>query len=346
MDSKEDRFMRLLTIFIYTTYCLFSGVIFATPKHNWDAIIEVDPESKSLIIMADELTHNEIKKVIDKLDQPAPQVLIKVLFLEVTHNDDLDVGLEAGVTTGDGGITKGTQDIRSIFGLASETTGAFYKVIDNNFDLTLRAMAQNGRLEVLSRPSVLARHNQEATITVGQEVPFIRNSRVTQDGQTINTVEYEDIGIILHVLPKISQDGLIELELNPEISTITGQTVAISDTVNASVFAKRSAETNVVVPDGKTVVIGGLIEDNLVQTTRKVPVLGSIPILGRLFSRKIESKTKTELMIFITPQIVRNELEVTHLSNDEKAKLEMAPKAFNNEQRGKFLPESTIENEE
>lgn len=324
--------------------CFTFSTAWSAPKHDWDALIQIDPESKSLIIMADDVTHEEIQKVIDRLDRPSPQVLIKVLFLEVTHNNSLDYGVEAGLSTGDGGVNKIGQDIQSVFGLASETTGAFYKVINSNFDLTLRAMAQKGNLEVLSKPSILARHNEEATITVGQEVPFIRNSRVTQDGQIINTVEYEDIGIILNVLPKISQDGLVELELTPEISTITGQTVAISETVNAPVFAKRAAETHVVVPDGKTVVIGGLIEDNLTESVRKIPILGDIPVLGKLFSRKIESKTKTELMIFITPHIVSTEDEIENLSIIERSQLELAPKVFDEKQNKRF--ELEVETEE
>ncbi len=194
-----------------------------------------------------------------------------------------------------------------------------------------------GKLEVLSRPSVLTRNNQEATITVGQQVPFVRNSRVTQDGQTINTVEYDDIGIILRVTPYITSDGLVEMYLNPEISTLTGETVPISNTVDAPVFAMRSAETNVVVPNGETVVIGGLMEDNNTETVKKVPVLGDIPLLGMAFRRKTTSKTKTELLIFLTPLVVEGKAKIAKLSADEKNQMELVPEVFSNQQMKKYL---------
>jgi general secretion pathway protein D len=184
---------------------------------------------------------------------------------------------------------------------------------------------------------VLTRNNQLATITVGEEVPFIRNSRITQDGQIINTVEYEDIGIILTVTPFINPDGLVEMELYTEISTITGDTVPISDNVNAPVFAKRSAETMVVAPDGKTVVIGGLMEDNLTESTSKVPILGDIPVLGFPFRRTIKSKGKTELLIFLTPYVVRSEAELREMSRTEKNRTELAPQVFPDEKMNKYI---------
>jgi len=240
--------------------------------------IQVDPETGSLIVIADESTNLHIAEVIKSLDLPIPQVLIKVLFLEVTHTKGLDLGFEGGSYRSD---QSNTEDfVETIIDLATETESGYYKVMTENLEVTLRALSRVGALEVLSRPSILARHNQEAIITVGQEVPFIRNSRVTQDGQIINTVEYEDIGIILRVTPYITSDGLVEMDLAPEISTLTGDTVPISAGVSAPVFAKRSAETRVAVPDGETVVIGGLMEDNKTETVVKIPLLGDIPYLG------------------------------------------------------------------
>src|SRR5690606_28353238 len=134
-----------------------------------------------------------------------------------------------------------------------------------------------GRLEVLSRPSILTRNNQEAIITVGSEVPFVTDTRITESGQQINTIVYEDIGIILRVTPFITRDGLVEMILAPEISTLTDETVPISDTLRSPVFAKRSADTVVVTPNGQTVVIGGLMEDNKTEVTSKIPLLGDIP---------------------------------------------------------------------
>ena len=127
------------------------------------------------------------------------------------------------------------------------------------------------------------------------------------------------------------------MEVLPEISTLTGETVRISDTVEAPVFAKRSAETGVVVPDGKTVVIGGLMEDNETKTVRRVPILGKIPWLGALFRRTITSKTKTELLIFLTPHVVRGASELREMSVAERDGAELVPEVFSSEQVGRYI---------
>jgi general secretion pathway protein D len=299
-----------------------------------NAVIQYDKETGSLIVIADEETNQQIEKIVTSLDKPVPQVLIKVLFLEVTHTKGFDVGAEATYTYG----SKGTEDtVQSIFGLAKETRGGFYKILDEDLEIVIRAISEKTKLEVLSRPSVLARNNQQATITVGQEVPFIRNSRITDNGDTINTIEYDDIGIILKVTPHITSDRLVELEVIPEISTLTGETVPISETVNARVIAKRSAETRVVVEDGRTVVIGGMMEDNETETVTQIPILGDIPILGMAFRRKIKEKSKTELLIFLTPQVVETGKELRDVSIAEKNKTELAPTAFTNKQIDKFI---------
>ncbi|MDA0752881.1 MAG: hypothetical protein O2964_19450, partial [Verrucomicrobia bacterium] len=263
-----------------------------------EALIEVDPETRSVIVITDEDTNLQIDQVLKTLDRPKPQVLIKVVFMEVTHRDDLDVGMEGAWNKVSGSTTN---IVQSAFGLATPGQGGLYQLLDSDFNVTLRAISEAGKVEVLSRPSILARNNQEAIITVGQTVPFIDNVNFLQGGQQVNTVTYRDIGIILRVTPFITQDGMVEMIVAPEISTITDERVTISDGVEAPVFAKRAAETVVVTPHGRTVIIGGLMEKNKIESKRKVPILGDIPILGWAFSRKVKEDTKTELLIFLTP---------------------------------------------
>lgn len=292
-----------------------------------DAIIQYDAGTNSIMVITDEHTSREIAQVIQTLDQPVPQVLIKVLFLEVTHSSGLDFGFEGQFTFQDaaGGErhTAGTD-----FGLSSMTTGGFYTIVDEDFSATLRAMATQGKLEVLSRPSVLVRNNESATITIGQEVPFITNSRITDGGDTINTVTYEDIGIILGVTPHITRERLVEMEVTPEISTLTAETVPISNTVDARIIAKRSAQTRVAVADGQTVVIGGLMEDNNTSNVKKLPLLGDIPLLGALFSRTVKNKSKTELLIFLTPTVIESVAGLDKMTRDERSLLELSPRVL------------------
>jgi len=303
-----------------------------------DALIQFDAETNSLIIVTDEQTNEQIEKVVEALDKPVPQVLIKVLFLEVTHTNNLDLGVEFKSQKDHAHIEpwKGTHvkssTIQTIFGLADQSTGAFYHIIDQDLEATIHALAEVTKLEVLSRPSILTRNNQQAVITVGKRVPFIQNSRITQEGQTINTVTYDDIGIILQVTPHITDDRVVSMDVTPEISTLTGETVPISTTINAPVFAMRSAQTGVVVPDGKTVVIGGLMEDSKTKDKKKIPILGNIPVLGALFSTKSNEKTKTELLIFLTPHVIENDGELESVSRTERKNASLSHEAFPNEE--------------
>ena len=300
------------------------------------ARFEVDHDSKTLIVTTDAETNETIRRIIEQLDRPVPQALIKVLFLEVTHSNDLDVGADLRYEDTD---PDGDQSIiETMFGAASFSEGGTIAVLESDLKVTLSALAEVSEMEVLSRPSIMARSNQEATITIGSEVPFIRNSQVTDDGRVLNTVEYEDIGIILTVTPTITEDGMVELDVAPEISTLTGESVQISEEVRAPTFAKRSAETRVVVPEGRTVVIGGLMENQDTLSNRKVPFLGDIPGIGALFRRKTEGKQKTELLIFLTPHIVRSEDDVETLGLSEQGNTELMHRAFTPEQLDRYIP--------
>jgi general secretion pathway protein D len=300
-----------------------------------DAMITSDPETRQIIVITDDETNLHISQVITNLDQPKPQVLIKVVFVEVTHRKGLDLGVEASYIHEISSTKTGVAE--SLFGLAAQTDGGFYRILGDDLNVTLRALAEAGRTEILSRPSILARNSQQATIIVGQELPFITNSRITDQGQTINTVQYSDIGIILRVTPFITSDGMVEMIIAPEISTLTDQTVPISDTVNAPVIAKRAADTVVLTPDGSTVVIGGLMETKKTSTERKIPILGDIPLLGALFKRQITDDEKTELLIFLTPHVVPYPRELARVTHDEARKAVLAPGAFTDEEQHRYL---------
>lgn len=305
-----------------------------------DALFKYDTETGTLIVITDEKTNAEIKKVVEAMDKPIPQVLIKVLFLEVTHTKDLTLGFEGSRTHSKTHLFSSQVDtatLEAIFGVSSQTTGGFYRLVENDLEATIQALSEVTKLEVLSRPSILAKNNQEAQITVGKRVPFIQNSRVTSDGQTINTVTYDDIGIILNVTPHITDDRIVSMDVTPEISTLTAETVPISDTIDAPVFATRAAETGVVVPDGKTVVIGGLMEDSKSKSDKRIPILGDIPLIGNLFKDQTNSKSKTELLIFLTPHVVQNDTELQTLSAREKDNSTLTPKAFDQKQMNQFL---------
>lgn len=316
------------------------------------ADISFDPETRNMIVVTDDKTLLEIKKVISGLDRPSPQVLIKVIFLEATYNKTSDIGFAGGYNHnpnpgGNSGVAAqgfGTAPIKDLAGVAAlAAPGAgIYSILGNDFQATLRAIATAGKTEVLSRPSILARNNQAATISLGQQVPLITNTRFDNFGNQINTISYTSVGVNLSVTPFISSDGNVEMVVTPEISSLAdkSQWVAISGGTNAvaaPVINSRVATTTVVVPDGQTVVIGGLMENTQTDSESKVPLLGDIPLLGNLFKRKQKDNVKRELMIFLTPTIVKAPAQLADMTYEEKLNKKIAPKAFPQEDLDRFL---------
>ena len=367
-----------------------------------DALIQIDPESRSLVIVADEDTHNEIMHVIKNLDRPKPQVLIKVLFAQVTLDDNTDIGVEGSyafnvgqpassqlltsavqavtgsTTSGTSGTTTttspttttttatttplatgGTRTTTTVnsnlpygtatnglagpstnFGLANQTTGAFFRLSTQNAAATLYALAQKGKVTILSRPSILARNNQQAVIVVGQEVPIPTSNQVTDTGNTIQNVSYQDVGIILRVTPFITINKTVEMIVSPEISSLSTQTVQVSSNFAAPVINKTSAETVVVTPDKTTVVIGGLMQKQDSSQVNKVPLLGDIPLLGNLFKRTTKTSEKTELVIFLTPYIVEGTDRLEALSVDDVNRTDLPQQAFTPKDVSQYLDDN------
>lgn len=297
----------------------------AASEITGEVFVVPDPDTNSIMITSPAGNFARIREILEELDRPVPQVLIKVLIAEVTHTDRRDLGAEFSAlnlrASGRGGR------IFTDFGVAAQTGGLAVRLVEEDVNVALRALEEAGKLDVLSRPYILASDNQAASITVGQRAPFIRSSRITEAGQTINTIEYEDIGIIFNVTPHINADGLVIMDVEPEISAITGDTVPISETVSAPVFAKRSAQSRVAIQDGQTIVIGGLMEDKKTENVRRVPILGSIPWLGALFRRTVTESTKTELLIFLTPHVAEMASELESMSESEKEAIQAVPGA-------------------
>ena len=342
-----------------------------------DALIQIDPESRSIIVVADDDTQAEITRVIKNLDRPKPQVLIKVLFAQVTLDNSTDFGVEGGYAfnVGQPALTQlGTSALQAItgvapantpttttttttplanggtqqtvvnstyplgtsgyagpgsnFGLASQTTGAFFKLNTQNATATLYALAQKGKVSVLSRPSILARNNQQAVIVVGQQVPIPTSNQITDTGQQIQSVNYQDVGIILRVTPFITLNKTVEMIVSPEISSLSTQTVQLSSTFAAPIINKTSAETVVVTPDKTTVVIGGLMQKQTTSNVSKVPLLGDIPFVGNAFKRTTKSDNKTELLIFMTPYIVEGTDKLEELTVDQIKRTDLPQQAF------------------
>jgi len=262
--------------------------------------------ANTLLISASPRYFDTVMGIIKELDQPSPQVLIQVLLVEVSIDDTTDLGMDWSFKATNGNTSIGGGTDFGIQGQIASLGGFSVAVSSGNFDFFLRALESTSRVEVLSRPQILAADNKTAQINVGERVPFITNSRVTDQGTVFNTISYENVGILLSVTPRISPDGFVKMDVKPEISSVADSTVQVAEGVNAIKLNNRSAETTVTVQDGHTIVIGGLITTGTNKIVDKVPILGDLPGLGLLFRKDKDVKTRKELLIVLTPYIMRN----------------------------------------
>ncbi len=282
-----------------------------------EVAIVSEPVTNTLLLSASPRYFDVISQMIAELDQPPPQVLIQVLLVEMTINDSTDFGAEwnfndqIGSTKVSLGPSLGLQGTNGAIA-GTPPVGFTVSATGGNIQYWLRALQSQGRVEVLSRPQILASDNQKATINIGQRVPFITNTRYGDTtNNVINTIQYQQIGIILNVTPRINPDGFVKLVVSPEVSSIDTKTsnVYVTPGVPAVIINSRSADTTVTVQDGHTIVIGGLITTSDENTESKVPILGDIPILGWLFKNTRVAKVRTELLIILTPTVIRNARE-------------------------------------
>lgn len=318
----------------------------------------VDPDTHTVFAITDAKTAAYLSNVIAKLDRPKPQVLIKVVFLQVTYNNGYDVGLEGGVKKQINANT--SLSASNVFGLVQQgitpTSGVntlpgagLYTIAGNDWSATVRAIQEIGKVEVLSRPTIMARNNQQATVVVGQQVPIINGVEFDTFGNEHSSVTYQNVGVILQVTPFITDDNMVEMILAPQISSVANQSTIISSGTNGNFSTPyiniESANTVVVTPNGQTVAIGGLMEDNKTTTDSKIPLLGDIPGIGLLFHHKIKAVNKTELIIFLTPYVIRTPADLVRMTVDEKSRLSLAPSSFpEKEMHENLAPEVSPEN--
>jgi general secretion pathway protein D len=302
---------------------LSPGMASAVNALTGKVFVVADPDTNALLVTTASKYEKQVRAIIDDLDRPVPQVLIKVLVAEVKHDNSADLGVDFSVLnkrdSGNG------QSISTKFGAPG--TGLVVSILEEHLTATLHALAEEDKLDVLSRPYLLASDNQLASMLIGQSVPFINDTRITDTGQQINNIVYRDIGLSLNVTPHINPDGVVILDVEPEVSQLTSQEVPISSTTFAPVIAKRSAESRIAVKDGQTIVIGGLMEDRKTTAITKVPLLGDIPLIGAAFSRTQATKTKTELLIFLTPHVAARPESLQPMSEDEERGTKLTPKA-------------------
>jgi general secretion pathway protein D len=346
------------------------------------ATISVDPVTHNIIVIADKQTSEQIKQVLASLDAPEPQVLIKVVFVEVQDNKASAIGVQGNYTAANNNfsqitgymtnfsvvnnavvpssITPITQSVNAgnNFGLPQALAGAtgnggVYQILGSDFTATIQALATAGKAQVLSRPSILARDGQLAEIVVGQSIYLpsgVTYTSVGGSGASVPSINgsYQNVGIQLDVTPFIGANNLVQMILEPQITSLDtstpGQIIAYgsstlgtSPAVYAPNILKRSANTVVVTPDGQPVVIGGLISNDKASSESKIPLLGDIPLLGQLFKFTSKANTKNELLIFLTPHIIQMPSELAAMSAHETGQAQLITNSISEQQLNLLL---------
>jgi general secretion pathway protein D len=313
------------------------------------SIIQAYPPTNSLIITAPEPTYRALRSVIDKLDARRAQVLVEALIVEVQAGKSSEFGVQfqglSGVgrdgrqviggtnfsTSSQVATAGGTNIIGLAQNLASLGTGLNLGVVNGtiripgpngtsievlNLGVLARALEGDSGVNVLSTPNVLTLDNEEAKLLVGQNVPFITGSYTPTASSATNpfqTIERKDIGLTLKVKPQITEAGTVKLSIAQEVSSISRDaSVKGADLITN----KRSLESTVLVDDGQIIVLGGLIQDDQQRSIDKVPLLGDIPFLGSFFKYESRSRTRTNLMVFLRPYVIRDESTSRALTAD------------------------------
>jgi type II secretory pathway component GspD/PulD (secretin) len=205
---------------------------------------------------------------------------------------------------------------------ASGLGGFVFSAASQSFNLLIRALKTQGRIEILSRPQIQTLDNQTALINVGQDVPYVNTSNVTATGIISNSILYRPVGVILQVTPRISPDGGITMRVIPEVSSVSSTTVPLGNGNTATAFNTQHVETTVSVQDGETVAIGGLITNSDKRNDNKIPWLGDLPYVGALFRYRTEMKAKTELLVILTPRIVHSRGDMDRILAEEAQKMD------------------------
>jgi general secretion pathway protein D len=299
--------------------------------------IQAYAATNSLIITAPDHVYNSLRSVIDKLDQRRAQVYVEALIVEVTSSVAAEFGIQwqdltglgrngtqviGGTNFGSSGtnIITGSQNITSVgqglnIGVVrgQVTIPGVGTVL--NLGALARALENDQRANVLSTPNILTLDNEEAKIVVGQNVPFVTGSYTQSTNTSTNpfqTIERKDIGLTLRVTPQVAEGGAVKLKVFQEVSSVVPTTSSVKSA--DLITNKRSIENTVLVDDGQTVVIGGLISDDTKNGDSKVPLLGDLPVIGNLFKYQTRSRDKTNLMVFLRPIVIRDSKSAAQLT--------------------------------
>lgn len=320
--------------------------------------ITPDKATNALIIVASPSDYENIVQVVKTLDKRRKQVFVEAMIIEASINKLRDLGAKWRVTARHNGAPVaiggfGNIDQTALTSIVQGLTGISVGGLGNFFDIPITSVTSSGTIStqtltapgfaalfslndfknsvnVLSTPQLLTSDNKEAEIMVGENVPFIskRERDLTTTSTVLNSIERQDVGITLRLTPQITEGDYVKLDIYQEISGIKGSESENILTTVGPTTTKRSTKTSVLVKDGRTVVIGGLMKEDDEETVTKMPLLGDIPVLGWLFKSKNVSRDKTNLLVFLSPHIVKDADDLSKITEEKHKEFVVREKLY------------------
>ncbi len=279
-----------------------------------------DPNTNSVIIVTSPDNADLVKNVMDQLDKIPEQVMIQTVIVEATLDKSSQYGVEWSFAQsklfGNKGVTgTGSQT----FGLQTASPalqGFDYVLSGGDLSAFLNMLQTDTKYQVLSTPRIFTSNNMEAQINISQSIPYIVSTILNTNGTTSYNYAFQDVGIVLTVTPHITSNGYVTMDVTQTANDLQGYT-----SFNAPIVNQREATTTVSAKDGETIVLGGMIRNQVTATTNKVPLLGDLPVLGSLFQNKTKDNQKTELLVFLMPRVVRDPAEAKKLKDESEAQV-------------------------
>lgn len=300
--------------------------------------VVADVDNNALLVSTTPREYERIEQILKQLDVLPTQVLLEAVIAEVTLNDELEFGVRWAIESGN--FSLGLSDVVSGF-VGAQFPGFNFGFATNDVQITLNALSSVTDVNVISSPSLTALNNQEAILQVGDQVPIVTQQAsgvVSANAPVINSVELRDTGIILKVVPRVNASGRVMLDIEQEVSDVVNTTTS---GIDSPTIRQRKISTRVVVNDGESLALGGLIQERNELSRGQIPLLGEVPIFGNLFKDKRDTINRTELLIFIRPRVIRNVNEARNVTSEYRRKLTF-DSAINSRRGGKSVFEQDL----
>ena len=297
-----------------------SGSQFQPDDRTSGISVVSDEQNNTIVITATASEYRRIRTILQAIDTSPTQVLIEATLAEVTLNDELKMGVRWFFQRGNSSVSQtdalGTS-FGALTGAATNLLPGFSYVFNSlNIKAVINALSTVSDVNIISSPTLMVTENKKATLQVGNDVPILTQasqSTLAANAPIVNSVTYRSTGVILNITPRVADDGRVLLDIEQESSDIAG---GIATGINSPSFVQRKVKTTVTVRDGETIILAGFIQDKAQRDRSQLPIIGDIPLIGNLFKTKDDAIARTELLISITPNVIRDDSQIAAVTSE------------------------------